>query len=65
MQKVEAAKVSFTTAELSVTNADLAADHLTETERQKCLEMEVTATAERDDEVARHGRPWHNLWVSN
>ncbi|MGB7495663.1 MAG: GGDEF domain-containing protein [Candidatus Acidiferrum sp.] len=35
-----------------IISVDIAVDHLTESERQKCLEMEVIATAEGDDEVA-------------
>jgi hypothetical protein len=31
---------------------DIAVDHLTESERQKCLEMDVIVTAEGDDESA-------------
>lgn len=37
---------------LQIISVDIAVDHLTESERQKCLEMEVIATAEGDDEVA-------------
>jgi diguanylate cyclase (GGDEF)-like protein len=37
---------------LQIISIDIAVDHLTESERQKCLEMEVIATAEGDDEVA-------------
>ena len=37
---------------LQIISVDIAVDHLTETERQKCLEMEVIATAEGDGEVA-------------
>jgi diguanylate cyclase (GGDEF)-like protein len=35
-----------------IISVDIAVDHLTESERQKCLEMEVIATAEGDDESA-------------
>jgi diguanylate cyclase (GGDEF)-like protein len=35
-----------------IISVDIAVDHLTESEGQKCLEMEVIATAEGDDEVA-------------
>lgn len=37
---------------LQIISVDIAVDHLTESERQKCQEMEVIATAEGDDEVA-------------
>lgn len=37
---------------LQILSVDIAIDHLAESERQKCLEMEVIATAEGDDEVA-------------
>jgi diguanylate cyclase (GGDEF)-like protein len=35
-----------------IISVDIAVDHLPESDRQKCLEMEVIATAEGDDEVA-------------
>jgi diguanylate cyclase (GGDEF)-like protein len=35
-----------------IISVDIAVDHLTKSERQKCLEMEVIASAEGDDEVA-------------
>lgn len=35
-----------------IISVDIAVDHLTESERRKCLEMEVIATAEGDDETA-------------
>jgi hypothetical protein len=35
-----------------IVSVDIAVDHLTESERQKCLEMEVIASAEGDEEVA-------------
>jgi diguanylate cyclase (GGDEF)-like protein len=37
---------------LQILSVDIAVDHLAESERQKCLEMEVIATAEGDEEVA-------------
>ena len=37
---------------VQIISVDIAVDHLTESERQKCLEMEVIATAEGDGEVA-------------
>ena len=37
---------------LQIISVDIAVDHLTESERQKCLDMEVIATAEGNDEVA-------------
>ena len=37
---------------LQIISVDLAVDHLNESERQKCLEMEVIVTAEGDDESA-------------
>lgn len=37
---------------LQIISVDIAVDHLTESERQKCLEMEVIVTAEGDDESA-------------
>jgi len=35
-----------------IISVDITVDHLTESARQKCLEMEMIATAEGDDEVA-------------
>ena len=37
---------------LQIISVDIAVDHLSESERQKCLDMEVIATAEGDGEVA-------------
>lgn len=37
---------------LQIISVDIAVDHLSESERQKCLEMEVIATAEGDGELA-------------
>jgi diguanylate cyclase (GGDEF)-like protein len=37
---------------LQIISVDIAVDHLTESERQKCLGMEVIVTAEGDDEIA-------------
>lgn len=37
---------------LQIISVDIAVDHLTESERKKCLEMEVIVTAEGDDESA-------------
>jgi len=37
---------------LQIISVDIAIDHLSESERQKCLQMEVIVTAEGDDEAA-------------
>ena len=37
---------------LQIISVDIAVDHLSEGERQKCLDMEVIVTAEGDDELA-------------
>jgi diguanylate cyclase (GGDEF)-like protein len=48
-----------------IISVDIAVDHLTESERQKCLEMEVIATAEGDGEVAEKRKTIAQLMVSN
>jgi hypothetical protein len=46
-------------------SVDIAVDHLTESERRKCLEMEVIATAEADEEVAETRKTVAQFMASN